>query len=51
VGVPPPGATAATDAVRVTGPAKVEGLREEERDVVVDDGFTVWLSVILLLPP
>jgi hypothetical protein len=35
VGFPPPGATGATVAVKITGPPDVSGLLEEKRTVVV----------------
>jgi hypothetical protein len=43
VGVPRPGATGATVAVKVTDCPDVEGLAEDVSAVVVDAWFTVWV--------
>ena len=44
VGVPEPGATAATFAVKVTFCFTFEGLRDEPSVVVVAAMFTAWLT-------
>ena len=44
VGVPAPGATGATVAVKVTGCPTTDGSGDEETVVVVDAWFTVWVS-------
>ena len=49
VGVPAPGATAATVAVNVTDCPRFEGLRDEVTVVVVPSLFTVWVRVLLVL--
>ena len=43
-GVPAPGATAVTVAVRVTGCPKTEGLALEARTVPVGGRLTTWLT-------
>lgn len=45
VGVPEPGATAATVAVKLTGWPKTDGFAEETIAVVVPAVFTTWLRV------
>ncbi|GAO05929.1 hypothetical protein TPA0598_01_02990 [Streptomyces lydicamycinicus] len=45
VGVPAPGATGATIAVKVTVSPKTDGSGAEVTVVVVADGMTVWVSV------
>ena len=45
VGVPAPGATGATVAVKVTGWPKTDGSGDEVTVVVVDACATVWVSV------
>src|SRR5439155_22484695 len=49
LGVPAPGATAVTVAVKVTGWPAPTGLGEEESVVVVAAWFTTWLSMAELL--
>ncbi len=44
VGVPDPGVTALTVAVKVTACPKTDGFAEELSAVVVDAWFTTWLS-------
>ena len=44
VGVPAPGATALTVAVKVTDWPKTDGLAEEATLVVVPAGLTIWMS-------
>ncbi|GAA5610950.1 hypothetical protein Spla01_02097 [Streptomyces platensis] len=45
VGVPAPGATGATVAVKVTGSPTTDGSGDEETAVVVSARVTVWVSV------
>ncbi|GAO05925.1 hypothetical protein TPA0598_01_02950 [Streptomyces lydicamycinicus] len=45
VGVPAPGATGATVAVKVTGSPNTDGSGDEVTVVVVDAWPTVWVSV------
>ncbi|GAO05922.1 hypothetical protein TPA0598_01_02920 [Streptomyces lydicamycinicus] len=47
VGVPAPGATGATVAVKVTGCPTTDGSGDEVTVVVVSAGSTVWVSVSL----
>jgi hypothetical protein len=48
-GVPAPGPTAATCAVKVTAWPETEGLAEELSAVVVPALFTVWVSAVGVL--
>src|SRR5438552_1939043 len=50
VGVPAPGLFAVTVAVKVTDCPDTDGLPEELTDVVVPAFFTVWVSVLEVLP-
>ena len=50
VGVPAPGLFAVTVAVKVTDCPNTDGLAEELTNVVVAAFFTVWLSVVEMLP-
>jgi hypothetical protein len=50
VGLPEPGGTALTAAVKVTTWPNTEGLTEDARAVLLPAWFTVWLSVLLVLP-
>jgi len=50
VGMPPPGLFAVTVAVKVTDCPDADGLAEELTDVVVPAFFTVWVSVLEVLP-
>ena len=49
VGVPLPGAFAATVAVKVTDWPKTDGFADETTDVVVLSWLTVWVSVPALV--
>ena len=49
-GVPVPGATALTVAVKVTAWPKTDGLAEEARVVALLDGLTTWLTAVEVLP-
>jgi hypothetical protein len=49
VGVPAPGATTATVAVKVTDCPKTDGLTEDVRLVVVVALLTTWLTAPLVL--
>jgi hypothetical protein len=49
VGVPLPGAVAATVAVNVTACPKTDGFTDEVTDVLVAALFTVWVSVVDVL--
>ena len=50
LGVPAPGATADTVAVRVTDWPNTDGFTDELTAVVVFAWLTTWLSVALVLP-
>ena len=50
VGVPEPGLLAVTVAVKVTDCLNTDGLAEELTSVVVLAFFTVWVSVLEVLP-
>jgi len=50
VGVPAPGATAATVAVKVTDWPNTDGWAEEVTPVVVAAWFTVWVTADEVLP-
>jgi hypothetical protein len=50
VGVPAPGLFTVTVAVNVTDCPNADGLAEELTDVVVPAVFTIWLSVLEVLP-
>jgi len=46
LGIPAPGAAAATVAVNVTGCPITEGLADEEMVVLVGSAFTTWLRAV-----
>src|SRR5204862_36269 len=50
VGVPAPGLFAVTVAVKVTDCPDTDGLADELTNVVVPAFFTIWLSVVEMLP-
>ncbi len=50
VGVPEPGATAATVAMNVTDWLNTEGFADEVSAVVVLPWFTVWVKTLEVLP-
>ena len=50
VGMPPPGLLAVTVAVKVTDCPDADGLAEELINVVVPAFFTVWVTVLEVLP-
>jgi hypothetical protein len=50
VGVPAPGATTVTVAVKITDRLRIDGFAEELTGVVVKALFTVWLNTPEVLP-